>query len=168
MECAHDARAAYVRLYAANIDRLRRNIDRIDAAQAAWIEQVMLAHAHRYLGAVASWDSGDSALLAEPWRAAFALARGTTDTRVVTELSAAVHVSYELPLALARVPLPASERGHAREAYLTAVRGLAGGALLRRAWDDAMALVDASGDGRAFVFARIEGGVMRSIARRTR
>ncbi len=168
LECAHDRRAAFCRAYAAHIPLVRRALG--DAgANAAWMERIAVALVRRYLAALSGWDRGDMSTTPEAWRAAFALARhpGVREDRALAA-SLAAHLSFDLPLVIARCGAAAAVNRAACDALAgvawpgapsRVVRDAAG-----RAWDDAAALTDAPGDAaRTREFTRIEAGVLRMM-----
>jgi len=164
MECAHDARAAYARAYAERLTRLAGRLSAEDARCREWLQSIVVEHAHRYLRALESWDSGDAALTPAPWRAVFALARRRAP-KTIRPLCERVHLSFDLPLAVARVALPEGDRTMWRKRYLGATRGLSHRRYFVRAWDGAMLLIEATdGDSLKGGYATIEEDVMRALA----
>lgn len=165
LECARDGRAAFARAYAAHIPPVRRAVG-AGGPDAASIERLALALVRRYLASLAGWDRGGMSSTPAVWRAAFAIARcdGIAHERVLAA-SVVAHLSFDAPLAFARLGVGTGDRA-ACDALLriewpgvpSRVVHEAGG----RAWADAEALAEAPDDtARSREFTRIEAGVLR-------
>jgi uncharacterized protein DUF5995 len=125
LTCAKDARAAFCQLQTAQLTHVTGLLDSGGFGPAgAWIERLELEHAHQYLRAADSWDHGDRgdaapALTAMPWRAIFAHERG--HNAIVADslrLGTIVHLSYDLPLALASIGVTTTNHVDTQTAYM--------------------------------------------------
>jgi hypothetical protein len=193
LECGHDARAPFVHLRRTQIARTCELLEagRFGVA-GAWIERLELEHAHQYLRAADSWDRGQQALAAAPWRVVFSheRARGVT-ARASLQASTIAHLMYDLPLAIARTGTTASSGARLADAYerLTEAYTLMNDAALRaataragrreapaitaawqrelraQAWDDAVALDEGDDRARDVAFKRMELAALCEIRR---
>lgn len=196
LECAKDAGAAFCRT---RLGQLRHIEGLLDAGSfnpaTPWVERVETEHVHQYLRAAESWDRGDLALTPAPWRAVFAHVRQRNASPADAACAAAIaHLTYDLPLALARVGLTTFSGADTRAAYgrltdeyaATAaeatprvralplhartarhVTGAWHRELRAQAWDDALLLNDADEHTRDIAFTRIELAALCEIRRVT-
>jgi hypothetical protein len=186
LDAAHDRRSTFCRAYTQYVAAVRAlaSSGRL-AAAAGWTERLEVDFACQYLRALDGWDRRDFSGTPAPWRAAFAQSRyGDLSPLDDLRLSVYAHVSYDLPISLARVGLSPKHRT-AREAAYRALTPIAAHCLLggeaasnagpmagewiavlrRRAWADAVALYDAEDDEhRTALFTRIERDAMTSLA----
>jgi hypothetical protein len=197
LECARDSRAAFCALRHAQLDRIRGLLDSGGlGAAGAWVERLELEHVHQYLRAADSWDRGQPALTAAPWRAIFAYERGHGASQALSmQIGTIAHLTYDLPLALARTGMATTD-GVATaaayralsESYATMIdeavravtargrrgRGVRDEApitdawqreLRAQAWDDAVVLSLGGEREREVAFKRIELAAMCEIRR---
>jgi hypothetical protein len=184
--CGHDQRKAFAEDYARHaelVEAMRRAGVFGDAS--AWLERLMLEQAGQYFRALDAWDAGDLSMTPAPWRAVYARARyEDLPDAELSGLSAVVHTSYDLPLALARCSFDGIDKAKARRAHDsmpafvmadTAPHGhglpwrkrtiTSDVSMRARAWDDGMLLFEAA-DGEALrgAFVRMETRVLLRVA----
>jgi hypothetical protein len=167
LDAAGDRRAAYCRIYARYIAALRREVAAgAFGATASWLAGLELDTARRYLRAIDEWGCHNMWSVPAPWRAAFTLAADASGDGIATSLRA--HLSYELPLAVARA---GTVRG-AGGAFKRAGRIFAAAAPLHAhdvavlhaaAWREGTALAAAGDDERETVYRRLQMDTMQAI-----
>ena len=168
LDAAGDRRAAYCRIYARYTAGLRREIAAGGfGATASWLAGLELDTARRYVRAIDEWGCHNMWSIPAPWRAAFTLAADGSGDGVSASLRA--HLSYELPLAIARA---GTVRG-ADRAFKRAGRifGAAAAplymhdviALHAAAWREGAALAAAGDDEREAVYRRLQMDTMQAI-----
>ncbi len=185
LDAGGDRRAAFCRAYALHLEGMRGLIDDAQPGGATdWVERVEIGAARQYVRALDAWDRGELHAVSAPWRAAFAHAR-VGDASVCEALRAGLqaHLSYDVPLAIARTGVDEHERAAIEAAFAQVTRLLAEDidsisdavlvayaatpafasdaitcdrivAVRRRAWSDGLALEATTGtDARAQIFA---------------
>jgi len=167
LDAAGDRRAAYCRIYARYIAALRREVAAgTFGAAAPWLAGIELDAARRFLAAVDQWGCRNMWSVPAPWRAAFTLTADASGDGIATSLRA--HLSYELPLAIARA---GTVRG-AAAAFKRAGRIFAAAAPLHAhdiavlhaaAWREGAALAAAGDDQREAVYRRLQMDTMQAI-----
>ena len=167
LNAADDRRATYCRVYARYVAALRREIaaDAFGSA-AGWLADLELDSARRYLHAIDAWSCHNMWSVPAPWRGAFALTADASGDAIATALRA--HLSYELPLAIARAGIV---RGasvafkHAGRLFGAAAPPHARdiGVLHAAAWRDGSALAVASDRERDVAYRRLQMDAMRAI-----
>lgn len=197
LECARDARAVFCYARLAQLDHVHRLLESGAFGDAgAWVERLEIEHVHQYLSAADSWDGGDLALTPAPWRLIFARERQRhTGVGESLRTGAIAHLTYDLPVALARIGASAGaiERAYGQltgiyaattdEASRAAVVRYGRSSRFRfgrldkpiteawqrelrdQAWDDAAALIDADESARRIALTRIELAAMCEIRR---
>jgi len=149
-----------------------------------------IEHVHAYLRADDAWGRGQAALTPAPWRAVFAYGRRDSGSAPLFAAATIAHLSYDLPLALARTGSGAQvNRAFEQLMQIYVEDGGVGGALnvqrmLRRhaeehgyvtaewqrqlrgqAWDDAIDLMDDDEHVRTVSFTRIELAAVCEVRR---
>jgi hypothetical protein len=167
LDAAGDRRAAYCRIYARYVAALRREIAAgAFGATVSWLADLELDTARRYLRAIDGWGCRDMWSVPAPWRAAFTLTADASGDGIATALRA--HLSYELPLAIARAGVARGAEG----AFKRAGRIFAAAAPLyahesavlhAAAWREGAALAAAGDDQREAVYRRLQMDTMQAI-----
>jgi hypothetical protein len=109
------------------------------------------------------WDAGDRGSVSPLWRVVFAHAHTSADAAAAANTAMISHLSYDLPLAIARRPLDTAAASAARASLAFGWQPPAE-ALVARAWHDADALVAADEATASRLLARIEADALKRIA----
>jgi hypothetical protein len=189
LECGRDARAVFVRVRLAQLREVHAAFEAGRfGTDAAWVERLEIEHAHAYLRADDAWGRGQVALTPAPWRAIFVQCGRHGNDSAILAAATIAHLSYDLPLAVARAggeAQMASAFERVTRIYVdqwpaaavsTVNRGLSHRAAVRvtsdwqrelrgQAWDDAVDLTDDDEHVRSVAFTRIELAAVCEVRR---